>query len=128
MLRCRYYLSFNVRITSFLANCKIGVDANFDIPWTMQNLKLRRHKINFCLEFIFSKETLPSTTQRYVKFSGVNYLTRFERKLKDLQSWDGLTLSKKYEIEGRYNWRGPPYHMIMHALQTVLHLYKTYSE
>ena len=28
------------------------------------------------------------------------------------------------EIEGRYNWRGPPYHMIIHALETVLHLNK----
>ena len=33
-----------------------------------------------------------------------------------------------YGIEGRYNKRGPPYHMIMHALQTGLHLYKKYSE
>ena len=35
---------------------------------------------------------------------------------------------KEYRIEVRYNWRGPPYHMIKHALQTVLHLYKKYSE
>ena len=36
--------------------------------------------------------------------------------------------NKEYEIEGRYNWRGSPYHMIMYALQTVLHLYKNYLE
>ena len=36
--------------------------------------------------------------------------------------------SKEYEIKERYNWRGPPYHRIIHALQTVLHLYKKYSE
>ena len=29
-----------------------------------------------------------------------------------------LTRTKEYEIEGRYNWRSPPYHMIIHALQT----------
>ena len=27
-------------------------------------------------------------------------------------------LPKEFEIEERYNWRGPPYHMIIHALQT----------
>ena len=37
-----------------------------------------------------------------------------------------LPFTKEYEIEGRYNWRGPPYHMIIHALQTVLYLYKKY--
>ena len=26
--------------------------------------------------------------------------------------------NQKYGIEGRYNWRGSPYHMIMRALQT----------
>ena len=35
-------------------------------------------------------------------------------------------MAKQYEIEGRYNWRGPPYHMIIHTLQTVLHLNKKY--
>ena len=35
---------------------------------------------------------------------------------------------REYRIEGRYNWRGPPYHMIIYALQTVLHLYKKCSE
>ena len=34
---------------------------------------------------------------------------------------------KENEMKGRYNWRGPPYHMMMHALQTVLHLNKKYS-
>ena len=33
---------------------------------------------------------------------------------------------KGYGIEGRYNWRGPPCHMIIHALQTALHLNKKY--
>ena len=33
-----------------------------------------------------------------------------------------LDTSKEYEIEGRNNWRGPPYHMIIHAL----HLYEKY--
>jgi len=33
---------------------------------------------------------------------------------------------KEYGIEGRYNWRGQPYHMIINALQTVLHFYKNY--
>jgi len=33
---------------------------------------------------------------------------------------------KEYEMGGRYNLRGPPYHMIIHALQTVLHLNKKY--
>ena len=33
-------------------------------------------------------------------------------------------MTKEYGIEGRYNWRGPPYHMNIHALQTVLHLYE----
>jgi len=37
-----------------------------------------------------------------------------------------LCQTKEYKIEGRYNWRGPPYYMIIHALQTVLHLYKKY--
>ena len=23
--------------------------------------------------------------------------------------------AKEYKIEGRYNWRGPPYHVIIHA-------------
>ena len=33
--------------------------------------------------------------------------------------WDSKSVGrKKYEIEGRYNWRGPPYHIIIHALQT----------
>ena len=26
--------------------------------------------------------------------------------------------NREYGIEGRYNWRGSPYHMIIHALQT----------
>ena len=34
--------------------------------------------------------------------------------------------AKEYEMEERYNWRGPPYLMIIHALQTVLHLDKKY--
>ena len=29
-------------------------------------------------------------------------------------------------MEDRYNWRGSPYHMIIHALQTVFHLNKKY--
>ena len=41
----------------------------------------------------------------------------------DLALWEIL---KEYEIEGRYKWRVPPYNMIIHALQTVLHLYKNY--
>ena len=36
--------------------------------------------------------------------------------------------TKEYKIEGRYNWRGPPYHVNTCFLQTVLHLYKKYSE
>ena len=39
-------------------------------------------------------------------------------------------VNKEYEIEGRYNCLGPPYHMIndytIHALQMVIHLYKKY--
>ena len=31
-----------------------------------------------------------------------------------------------YGIEERYKRRGPPYHMITHALQTQLHLNKKY--
>ena len=37
-----------------------------------------------------------------------------------------LDTSKEYEIEGRNNWRVPPYHMIIHALQTVLDLHEKY--
>ena len=33
---------------------------------------------------------------------------------------------KEYGIEGKYKWRGPPYDMIIHALQTVLHLNEKY--
>ena len=32
--------------------------------------------------------------------------------------YQSCVISKEYGIEGRYNWRGPPYHMIIHALQT----------
>ena len=35
-------------------------------------------------------------------------------------------LYKEYGIEGRFNWRGPSHHIIIHALQTVLHLNKNY--
>ena len=35
---------------------------------------------------------------------------------------------KEYKIEVRYNWRGPPFHGIIHALKSVLHLYKKYLE
>ena len=43
-----------------LANCRIGVDANFNYPLTMQNSKLRPRRLrkNFCLEFILIKEFL----------------------------------------------------------------------
>ena len=35
--------------------------------------------------------------------------------------------NKEYEIEGRYNCRGPPFHTILYnTLQTVLHFYKNY--
>ena len=30
---------------------------------------------------------------------------------------DGVQSGSK-ELEGRYNWRGSPYHIIIHALQT----------
>ena len=34
------------------------------------------------------------------------------------------------EVEGRYNWRGPPYNMIMHTLQTgiVKEIFRTEAE
>ena len=48
--------------------------------------------------------------------------------MNDYIEWTKLILTKESEIDGRYNWRGPPYHMIIHALQTVLHLVKKYSE
>ena len=44
-----------------------------------------------------------------------------------INKWIYLLLLKLYcgtreqGIEGRDNWRGSPYHMIIHALQTVLH-------
>ena len=34
-----------------------------------------------------------------------------------------LFQTTEYRIEGRYNWRGPPYNMV---IQTVLHLFKKY--
>ena len=34
--------------------------------------------------------------------------------------------TREQGIEGRYNWRGSTYHMIIHALQTVLHLHNKY--
>ena len=37
------------------------------------------------------------------------------------------SVKHKYEIEGRYNWRCPHYHMIFHALQMVHHLYTAYT-
>ena len=37
-----------------------------------------------------------------------------------------VSASKEFEIDGRYNCRGPPYHIIIHTLQTVLHLNKKY--
>ena len=37
-----------------------------------------------------------------------------------------LGLAKEYGIKRRYTRRGPPYHMIVHALQTVLNLNKKY--
>ena len=40
--------------------------------------------------------------------------------------WRYWVYTKQYEIEWRYNWRCQPYHMIIHALKTVLHLNKNY--
>ena len=49
-------------------------------------------------------------------------------KSKKLQvlNWKSQRKTKEYGIEGRYKWRGPPYHIIIHALQTVLHLNEKY--
>ena len=33
---------------------------------------------------------------------------------------------KEYGRAGRYNWRGPPYHMTIYALQAVLNFYEKY--
>ena len=48
---------------------------------------------------------------KYLVYSGTRNALMYENNCY-------LSLSsKEYEIEGRYNWRGPPYHMIIDALQ-----------
>ena len=41
-------------------------------------------------------------------------------------SFNISAVHREQGIVGRYNWRGSPYHMIIHALQTVLHLHNKY--
>ena len=53
----------------------------------------------------------------------IRHLTIFKKLFIDQRNVYVLGIAKEYEIEGRYNWCGPPYHMIIHALQTVLLMY-----
>ena len=60
----------------------------------------------------------------------VHFELPFRLKGTDKIHTEGLSKfhSNIYSILFGYNWRGPPYHMNMHAFQTAFHLCKKYSE
>ena len=76
---------------------------------------------NFDPEGKYMQKLTKNDTKFFIKI--VTYLN----KLSQIKVWHyhcGLMWiwPKEYGIEGRYNWRGPLYHMIIHTLQTVLHV------
>ena len=91
------------------------------------NLYLSNHEVDIILfnlekRFLFLIYSPLSVARNYYSLLKGNKKNIFARTL---VYTGGI---KEHEIERRYNWRGPPYHMIIHALQTVLHFFMKYSE
>ena len=95
------------------------------LPWNKQKtLNLRGLLLKFKMysEFqtffsssiSYSLKNRNPMARRAVKktFKTPFWLNIYLRRLSNL-----CDVTREYEIEGRYNWRGPPYHMLIHALQ-----------
>ena len=88
----------------------------------------------FCLQFTVNdlikklNNIFPITPFKLKLQKQARFCLGLQKKYRCVDEDEVKPKSKEYEIEGRYNCRGPPYPVIIHDLQTVLHLYMKYSE